>query len=153
KWLLLALCAGAAATVICAWIDVFGLGARPWFGYWDGITSMTDRAYVLAVVDPAPNGAMSKAGLRDGDRIDLREQSLPTRVAIAFQPMATEPVDLVVRRDGRTIVANAVGSTVWEGNARSKVFAQVLTLFEWSLFLVCAGLVTMRRWWVVEARM
>lgn len=132
--------------------DEFGLGSRPWYGYWDASGAMTDRPYVVSIVQPVAGGAAARAGLRDGDRMDLREQSLDARVRFDFQPLATRPSMLVIHRDARTFSVRLVSSTVWEGATSSKLLSLIIPQIVNICFLGCALLISMERWWVPEGR-
>ncbi|HTU80745.1 MAG TPA: hypothetical protein VMF61_01360 [Candidatus Acidoferrales bacterium] len=152
KWMMLALCALGFFAVAANAADIFGLGGRPWWGWWDSTSRATGQPYVVSINSPRPGGAAALAGLRDGDRIDLREQSLRARVAAVFQLMASRPTEFVVHRGTHTFVARVVGSTSWEGAPVWKLPAKGLSIFAALWFLGCATLIVVRRWWVPQAR-
>ncbi|MBV8374939.1 MAG: GAF domain-containing protein [Candidatus Eremiobacteraeota bacterium] len=153
KWLLLTLCALAAILVFASLADVFGIAGRPWSGWWDAGAVVTDHAFVSEVLQPVAGGAAAKAGLREGDQIDLREQTLDARVAYLFDPMAARPVSMRVHRGERTFSVSVVGSTIWEANSLWKITGRLLgPLLGATWFLACATLIAARRWWAYEAR-
>lgn len=154
KWLLPALCALAAFWIASSTIDNFGLGSRPWWGYWDGgFVSTAGRPYVVTAYALQPGGALERAGIRDGDRLDYREQTLEARVALFAQPLATRPTTLTIHRGTSAFTARFVGSTIWEGGVLLKVLPNVLIVVKGLCLLICAVLIAIRRWWLRDARM
>ena len=89
KWLLLGLCTLALFAVLSEFGDLTGVGGNPWYGFWDDTFASTSQPYVVSIFQPRPGGATDQAGLRDGDRVDLREQSLDSRVAVLWQLVAS----------------------------------------------------------------
>ncbi len=152
KWLLLTLCALGFLLLVVSSEGTIGFGIRPWYGFWDGTIAGTSQPYVLQIVAPSPGGAEARAGLRDGDRIDLRDQTPEARVAVAFQPMATRPTSLKIRRGTDTFVASVRGSTAYEVNSLWKFGAIIPMLLATAWFLGCALLITLRRSSLREAR-
>ncbi|HTA39756.1 MAG TPA: hypothetical protein VK760_11790, partial [Candidatus Acidoferrales bacterium] len=57
---LLCLCGLAFLTVAAKAFDVFGFGAEPWYGYWDGTNATTEQPFVLSM-EPRPDGAMARS--------------------------------------------------------------------------------------------
>jgi hypothetical protein len=150
KWALLALCGLSFALTTFAAADLFGIGSRPWFGWWDATTAIV-APYTLAVEQPRPGGASARAGLRSGDRIDLREQTLDGRVAIVYQPFGGRPTRLTVHRDDTTLHFAVLPSSVWEGAALFKVTVQLAWILACFWFALCATLIVRRRWWQRDA--
>jgi len=153
KWLLLGLCGLCAMFLVFTFADALGIGGRPWGGWWDAEATTTDRPFVSEWLKPEPGGAAARAGLRYGDRTDLREQSLDTRVAFVFSPMATRPVTVRVKRGARTLAVNVLPSTTLEGRSLLKVTGRFSGSLPAVWFLACATLIAKRRWWAHEARM
>lgn len=152
KWLLLVLWA-LGLLLTFAWAgDVFGLGGRPWFGYWDAVVTPAHRPYVVEVVQPLANGASAQAGLHDGDTADLRELSADARIELVSQLMATRPTALVMHRGPHTFTASVTGSTVREGRPLWKLPSPILIVVANTGFLLCALLIAMRRWYTREGR-
>ncbi|HVA33957.1 MAG TPA: GAF domain-containing protein [Candidatus Baltobacteraceae bacterium] len=145
KPLLLGFCAIGAIVVAFDAADLFGVNGRPWYGWWDSTSAVTAQPYVLAIIGVRPGGATAKAGLRDGDTLDLREQSLDARMARVFQPSAAAPTELVLRRDGRRFTASVLGSSTFEGETAFKVPAKVFGIVAGAWFVLCATLITLRR--------
>lgn len=147
RWrlLLLALCALGLLVVFLSAADIYGLGARPARGFWDSTVVSTGQPYVTIDAQPRPDGASAAAGIRNGDVVDLRDQSVAARYEWIYELMATKPTQLVVRRGSRRFVADVIGSTVFEGpwafKAGGILTAQVAFLF----FLGCAVLIALRR--------
>lgn len=141
---LLSLCALGLVVVIAGAIDVFGLGARPWYGYWDANVAMSGKPFTISIVEPVAGGAADRAGLRNGDSVDLRLQSLDARTRIVSQPIATQPVILTVTRGDRTFVARAIGSTLWDGQSVWKLLNATLGFAGGIWLLGCALLIATR---------
>lgn len=150
---LICLCAVAFVVPVAVFFDSVGAGGRPWFGYWDANATASGRPYTLAIAQPRPGGASAAAGLRDGDLIDLREQSLTSRVAAAYQPPATRATTLRIRRNGVALTINVTGSTSWEGAPAWKLPAELDRTLTALFFAVCALLIALRRQTDRDARM
>lgn len=153
KWALLALCGLSLLGTFAYAADMIGLGSRPWFGWWDANAVATGQPYTVAVAQPRPGGASARDGLRDGDRIDLREQSLGARVAVLYQPMATRPTMLKIHRGSSTLAVSVTGSTAWEGEPLWKVPNHLVLVLASLWFIACAFLIASRRWLSRDARM
>ncbi|HTU71546.1 MAG TPA: GAF domain-containing protein [Candidatus Baltobacteraceae bacterium] len=152
KWFLLVLC-GLSLVVVAAYTaDEFGVGGRPWYGWWDSNVAMTARPYVVSITGTVPGGATFRAGLRNGDLVDLREQPLNVRVALVSQLMATRPTRVIAHRDAQRIVADVTGSTMFEGDVVPKVLARLTPIVSMLWFIGCALAITLRRWSVREGR-
>ncbi len=152
KWLLVTACAVGFVAVFVTSADIFGLGGRPWFGNWDAGFVPTDKPFVVTVVESFAAGASAKAGLRDGDRVDLRAQGLDARVRVLGSPMASRATRLSLRRAEEKLSVSVVGSSAWEGNVLLKLSNPVLGTIADLWLLACALLIAVRRWWLYEAR-
>ena len=152
KWGLLAACAVVFATVLAALFDNFGLVAKPGFGYWDDIMALTDRPFVEETTQVVAGGAAARAGIRDGDRVDLREQSLYERTSIVFQPVTSKTATVVVHRGGKSFTARVHPSTVYQGDATIKIPNTALAMLAYFLALACAFVIALRRWQTREGR-
>jgi hypothetical protein len=144
KGVLLVLCGIASIITFLVAADIFGLGGRPWYGWWDTNIRVV-RPYVVAIAKPVPAGAASRAGLRSGDLVDLREQDEAARIAVLYQLMATQPTHLVVHRGAAELAVPVTGSTIWEGQPLWK-FATMTSVTIASVFFIgCAVLIALRR--------
>ncbi|HEY1882260.1 MAG TPA: hypothetical protein VGG51_04375 [Candidatus Cybelea sp.] len=152
KWGLLATCALVSIVFLCSVIDNFGLGGTPWFGYWDDVVALTGRPFVGQATQVVAGGAAAQAGIRDGDRVDLREHGLYDRTSIVFQPMTLKPATVRVHRAGKTFTVQVRASTVYEGDVAIKVPNTVLAMLAYLLALACAFLIALRRWQTREGR-
>jgi hypothetical protein len=114
--------------------------------FWNG------EPFVLVAGEPRPGGAAARAGIRNGDRIDLRDQTPAMRRTLYVGPRGAAPMDLIVRRDGRPIELSFVGGTVWDGATLTKMLASIVSLVGGFCFLGCALLIIARRASLVEAR-
>jgi hypothetical protein len=152
QWLLPALC--VLSLIGVAWTNAlfYGVGGRPQFGYWDAVTIPSGQPFVAEIVHTIPGGASDRAGVRDGDRIDVRDLGIYDRVALLFQPVTSVPVRLFVLRGGQKRAILVTGRTVYDGNVALKVaVAGTHTVAElW--ILGCALLLALRRWQAREAR-
>jgi hypothetical protein len=153
KWLLVTVCAIGFAVVFVTAADIFGLGGRPWFGNWDAGFLPTDKPFVVAVVESLAGGASAKAGLREGDRIDLRKQQFDARVRLLGNPIATQATRISLRRGARTLSVSVAGSSVWDGNVLLNLSNPVLGTVADFWLLACALLIAVRRWRLYEARL
>jgi hypothetical protein len=152
KRLLLALCTLTALWILAFAVDTIGFRGPPWYGSWDA-GNAPGPPYSYIFVDVQPGGAAAAAGIRDGDVIDLREQSQEERTRLASGAgMTMQPEILVTRRGSSPFTRRLTGSTVFEGNARSKLAAFIPLLVGSVWFLGIAFVVAARRAWLREAR-
>jgi hypothetical protein len=151
KAALLVLWAVAAAVLVIESADRLGLGGRPWFGWWDAIMVSGSQPFIVQVAQPHAGGAAASGGLRDGDRIDLREHNLDSRVHVMWQLMATQPTLLTIHRSGQSLVRSVTGSTIWDG-APTRRITHVLLVVPALFFLACALLIIRRRNQTYEGR-
>lgn len=142
---LLALCALAFVTQALVLVDGLGAGGRPWFGYWDANAETSSHPFGIAVAQPRAGGASARAGLRDGDLVDLREQDVRSRLAVAYQPPATAATTLTVHRGPSRLTVHVLGSTVWEGAPAWKLPPLVARPVATFWFACCALLIALRR--------
>jgi GAF domain len=144
KGVLLVLCGVATVVTFLGAADIFGLSGRPWYGFWD-TNVPTASPYVSVIAKPVPGGAAARAGLREGDRLDLRDQNEAARIAVLFQLMATQRTHLVVERGARTLPIAVIGSTVWDGAPVWKIATMALVTVASVFFIACALLIALRR--------
>lgn len=145
SWALLVLCAVTLCATIFSLADVLGVGGRAWYGFWDANVAPTNVPYVIRLKAPRAGGASDRAGLREGDRIDLRRQSLQARVAVLYQLLATQPTTLTVYRAGSSRAVAVTGSTVWDDAPLWKLPALLFPLFAALWFTACAFVIALRR--------
>jgi hypothetical protein len=146
QWLLPSLC--ALSLIGLAWTEVsfYGLGGRSQYGYWDAVTVPAGQPFVAEIVHPIAGGSAARAGVREGDRIDLRDLGVYDRVALLFQPVTSVPVSLVVRRAREKLAIPVVADTVYDGNVLLKLAVAIPNdVAEWWI-LGCALLLALRRW-------
>lgn len=145
KRVLLALCALAALWIVAEALDDFGFLGPPWWGWFDVFRVPSGQPYVLVSLQPRSGGATDRAGIKAGDRFDVREQDLSARIALFTQPVPTKPIMLVVRRGAGTFRTRLVGSTTWDGAVPWKFTVNILPLISSIWFVGCALLITTRR--------
>ncbi len=63
KWPLIAFCALAFIWIVLFAVDFFGLGGRPWYGWWDTTIQVSSHPFELSV-NPRAGGASAQAGIR-----------------------------------------------------------------------------------------
>lgn len=153
KWLLVVLCALCAARLVAAAVDEFGLGAIPWFGWWDVTSYPNGSPYTIVFDPPAPGGAAAIGGVRGGDKLDLREQSVDVRLDLFSQPMTGVPIPLIVHRGPNTVQLSVVPAPVWQVNAGLKSTRGALEIIAGFLLVGCALLISLRRAESVDARL
>jgi hypothetical protein len=144
-WLLAALWLFANAA------DTLGIGGRPWYGFWDSVLLPGDRAYTVVIEGVVPGGTADRAGMRDGDRVNLREQTLDGMVAVVYQPFTLRSTPLTFHRGASTYTAHVVANTIWEISFWPLIgYLPILISGIW--FLVCALFIAVRKWWSSEGR-
>ncbi len=144
KSALLVLCGLALAITLFGIADDYGLGGRPWYGWWDANTNPIGSFFVT-ITKPVAGGASARGGLRDGDIVDIREQSEASRVALLYQLMATQPTTVTVHRGTSTSTFAVTGSTIWEGQSAWKLATIVSFTLAGLWFVGCAFLIALRR--------
>lgn len=154
KWPLVVLCALFAAWAAAALANYAGFcGNPPWWGWWDVDYVPTAQPYILKFDPPQPGGAAARAGIRGGDRLDLREQSLPVRVRLYSQPVADAPIALVLHRGTQRFTVRVIASTSAQGNVALKAWTLGLGIVSSAWFIGCALLIALRRASRTEARL
>jgi len=148
---LLALWLVAAAACVAQHLDRTGLGGRAWYGWWDAIVVATDQPFIVRFTEPRAGGASSAAGIEDGDRVDLRELDLDTRMRVVWQPLATRSTNVVVHRGDRTLNVSVTGSTL-SGSGAMRRILHFLGVAPPVGFLACALLIILRRSQTFEGR-
>jgi hypothetical protein len=152
KWPLWGLCLLSFIVTTTVACSIFGLGARPWFGWWDALHSPNGQPYTLVVAGVRRDGASAVAGVRTGDRIDLRDQALGARLGAVFQPLATRPAKLRVLRGSDSLDIDVQPSTGLENAPLWKMPPMIVESVTNFGFFLCASLIAVRRWWSRDAR-
>ncbi len=101
KWrpVLVGVCALAALVQIAGVLDATGIaGAPPWLGWVGANTGSSSKPFNLAVTSVAPGGPAARAGLRRGDLIDIRANTLAERYSLLQAPFNGRPLTLLVHR-------------------------------------------------------
>lgn len=152
RWRLVALSILSLLVTLLSISQTFGFGGRPGFGWWDSNVVIA-APYTVVIMEPRPGGATDRAGLRAGDRLDLREQSLGSRIAIVGQPSTTQRTIVTAQRSGTRATYSLIGSTNWEGAAQLKQPVQMLTFIACSWFGICALLLALRKSSSIDAQL
>ena len=148
--LLLALCSVTVAFAIVELVDLIGTGgAPPWSGRWGFTYAPSSRPFDLVVLSVDSSGPAAHSGLRPGDLVDIRRNTVAERFMILNAPLDGRTVTLHVLR-GRTDVPVAV--TPAPASARGGWFgvSSILGALWIALF---AGLIALRRSDVVTMRL
>ena len=96
---LLSLCAITAFFALATSFCVIGIGnAPPWSGRWGWGWGSVQIPFGIQLDGVDPGGPADRAGLRAGDRIDLRKVSLQERYWVIVRALNGRPVALSVRR-------------------------------------------------------
>ncbi len=96
---LLTICAAGALLAIVAVFDQSGMaGSPPWYGIWGGYFSRSSEPHHLSFRGVDPGGPADRAGMREGDLVDVRDHSLLERLWMMGQPLAGRPVTFRVTR-------------------------------------------------------
>lgn len=87
--------------VVIAFVDQVGMGgAPPWYGILGGYVSGSSEPYHVSIRGIDPGGPADRAGIRDGDSVDVQDQSVLVRLSLMGQFLAGRPVTLQVRDAG-----------------------------------------------------
>jgi hypothetical protein len=153
RWLLFALCGLLAIYAAGQAADNFGLGGRPWYGFYDAQQIFTPGLpYTITFEHVEPGGATARSGIRSGDRLDFRDVDLTARVALISQPAATQPIKLTVRRGGERLTTAFNGSTWEDVQPVYKVVSALIPILTSLWCCGCVLLIAIRRWWSVDGR-
>lgn len=133
----------ALVVTVAIAVDEFGAGAPPWFGWWDA--TITIAGPYSLTIEPRRNGAAARSGFRAGDRVDLRRQSVMSRIAATYQPVTTQRSQFLVQRSGRVISLDLTPSTIWDNASFWKLQPMLSRLLANLLFIVSALLIALRR--------
>ena len=96
---ILTLCAIAALSAITSIFSIVGMGgAPPWSGRRGLQPAVASEPFSIRVASVDPGGPADRAGLRAGDIIDLRSNSLQERYWIAGRPLSGRPLPILIRR-------------------------------------------------------
>jgi hypothetical protein len=94
---LLAICALAALAQVASVLDATGMsGAPPWQGSWGANAGASSKPFDLAVTSVDSGGPAADAGLRQGDLIDIRANTLVERYSLFEVPLNGRPLMLSV---------------------------------------------------------
>jgi hypothetical protein len=95
---LLTICALAALAQVADVLDATGMGgAPPWQGWLGANTGASSKPFNLAVMSVERGGPAARAGLRRGDFIDIRPNSLIERYFLFAVPLNGRTLNLSVR--------------------------------------------------------
>jgi hypothetical protein len=96
---LLTICALAALAQVADVLDATGMGGAPsWQGWWGANTGASSKPFRLEVTSVDRGGPAAGAGLRRGDLIDIRPNTLIERYFLLEVPLDGRAVNLSVQR-------------------------------------------------------
>ncbi|HLY04099.1 MAG TPA: hypothetical protein VKR56_16560 [Candidatus Cybelea sp.] len=126
---ILTLCAIAALSAVTSVFAIVGLGgAPPWSGRRGLQPALASEPFSVRVGSVDPAGPADRAGLRAGDTIDLRTNSLQERYWIAGRPLTGRTLPLLVRRGAlqeKVVLVPASLQSIYAGKS-----------WNWTAFLV-----------------
>lgn len=131
-----ALGALAQATALCTAFLV------PWTGIWGAGFSVSGRPYEMYVRALLKNGPTARAGAHLGDRIRIKEYDLKHRIGIFYQPVADQPFNLRLYRNGKPIAITVVPA---EGSPPGVRISYLLSFVASAFVAVIAALIGWRR--------
>ena len=107
--LLLTFCAAGMLLVVVAVFDQIGLGgARPWYGIWGSYFVGTSQPYHLGFRGVDPGGPADRAGIREGDLVDIRDHTPLERFSLLGQGLEGRPIAFRITRGSQQIHAVVV---------------------------------------------
>jgi hypothetical protein len=114
---LLTICALAALAQVADVLDATGMGGAPsWQGWWGANTGASSKAVNLAVTSVDRGEPAARAGLRRGDLIDIRANTLAERYSLFAAPINGRPLILAVHsgslHENLTVIPRA-GKLTW----------------------------------------
>jgi hypothetical protein len=141
--ILLALCVAGALEVVVGVLDQAGIaGSFPWYGIWGGYYSGSSEPYHLTFRGVDPTGPAARAGIHEGDLVDVRDHTPVERLSFMSQPLAGRPLTLHVTRDSTRSLAIVVVPGVFS-------FSRFWQYAVWELasvwILLFAALILVRR--------
>jgi hypothetical protein len=84
-------------------LDQVGIGgAPPWYGVIGAYISGSSQPWHVSFRGIDPGGPADRAGIREGDSIDVREQSALVRLSLLGQPLAGRPITFRLNSAGVT---------------------------------------------------
>jgi hypothetical protein len=119
---MITLCAFAVLILAASFFGSgFGFGGLQRTGLW-GMQLFPDKPFTFVVTSLAPGQAADRAGIRPGDVIDMRMQSVIVRFWLLNEPIAGRPVDLKVVQSGRSLGKTVVPSAIDLGKRPDVLF-------------------------------
>src|SRR5579863_681920 len=140
--LLFALCSVTVIFAIVQLVDLTGTGGTPpWFGRWGFTYAPSSQPFDLVVLSVDSNGPAAQSGLRRGDLVDIRRNTVVERFMILNGALDGQTVTLHVLR-GSTEVQIAV--TPAPANAGGGWFG-IFSILGAVWIALFAGLIALRR--------
>ena len=112
---LLSLCAITVLLSGAQLLDVTGAGGAPWYGLWGAVMGASTAPYTIAVHAVDPGGPSDRAGLRQGDVVDVRTNILTDRFAELWdsgQPLLGKKIQLLVTRGSQHLAVTVIPGPV-----------------------------------------
>lgn len=99
--ILLACCGAGALLVVIGFLDQVGIGgATPWYGVMGAYVGGSSEPWHVSFRGIDPGGPADRAGIREGDSIDVRDQSLLVRLSLLGQPLEGRQIVFPVNSAG-----------------------------------------------------
>ena len=99
--ILLTCCAGGALLVVIGFLDQVGMGGAPaWYGVMGAYVGGSSEPWHVSFRGIDPGGPADRAGIREGDAIDVREQRLLVRLSLLGQPLQGREIVFPIENGG-----------------------------------------------------
>ncbi len=141
RTIFLTLCAAGALFCVASFVDQAGLGGSPWYGIWGGYFDGSPQPYRMTFRGVDSGGPADRAGLREGDLIDVRVNTPRERLSMVGQPLAGRPITFRVERGSLRTTATVLP---WPPNL-SRFWNYVLWEFTNLWLLLFAAVIAWRR--------
>jgi hypothetical protein len=143
RGVLLTLCVVTALVTVASVLDVFGAGGSPpWYGQWGLILGVSEEPYHLTVIAVDSGGPAYSAGIRKGDLLDIRPNTLYERLEGFYGPLNGRPVTLTIGRGALTKHITIVPGPMIDPKLRLSVALGAMSSIWLLLF---AAVITWRR--------
>ena len=140
---LLTFCAVTAVLTVASLVDELGAGgAAPWYGVWGMYFGASAEPFHISVLVVDPSGPADRAGLHQGDLIDVRQNTIVERFGEFYQALEGKPIALSVRRGALTKQVKVVPGPVLDPTLRWSI---VLSNLGDLWLLLFAALIAWRR--------
>lgn len=140
--LLLTICAAGVLLVVGGVFNEIGIGgARPWYGLWGSYFTGSSQPYELSFRAVLAGGPADRAGMHEGDPVDIRDHSVVQRLSFMGQPLAGRPIRFRVQHGAAQTEAIVVPGFFSIGSLWNYTLSEVTNVW----LLLFAALIAWRR--------